>query len=150
MSHRLIKPIRMVRDEYDAARAALALTVRLWPSVHAEPELVGATERALRTAAKNLEATYTMRLFAEFEALLRAQYPRSRPGRSLPNNSDGLIAGLGSRYQIPAAERNRVHKVRVFRHSVAHAEPGAEPVAFIDALSWLCQYLAFIPDVDVP
>jgi len=57
MSHRLIRPLRLVRGEYDAARAALALTVRLWPTVHAEPELVGATDGALRTAARNLEAT---------------------------------------------------------------------------------------------
>src|SRR5437588_13035969 len=66
---------------------------------------------------EELLGTYTVRLFAEFEALLRAQYPHSRPGRSLPNKSDGLIAGLGSRYRIPAAERNWVHKGRAFRHS---------------------------------
>jgi hypothetical protein len=33
---------------------------------------------------------------------------------------------------------------------VAHADPGAAPVPFVDALSWLNQYLAYIDDNDVP
>jgi hypothetical protein len=150
MSHRLIRPLRSVREEDESARAALAVTLRLWPTAHAEPELIGATVKALRAAAINLEATYTLRLFAEFEALLRTQYPHSRPGRPVPGNSDGLIRGLGSRYRIPVAERGRVHRVRMFRHSVAHAAAGAELIPFIDALQWLSRYLAFIPDMDVP
>jgi hypothetical protein len=150
MSHRLIKRLRSVRDEYDAARAALALTQRRWPTAHAEPELDGQTLDALRTAVKNLEATYTARLFFEFEGILRTQYPNSRPGGAIPRNADGLIGGLGRRYRIPPENRERVHEVRNFRHSVVHADPGTVPVAFPDALSWLCQYLAYIPDGDVP
>ena len=150
MSHRLNSHLRSVRDEYDAARAALALTQRRWPAAHAEPELEGKTFGALQTAVKNLEATYTARLFFEFEGMLRRQYPHSRPGRPLPRNADGLIGGLGTRYRIPPETRERVHRVRGFRHSVAHADLGAAPVAFVDALSWLSQYLAYIPDDDVP
>ena len=118
--------------------------------MHEEPALLGQAFGALHSAVTNLEAAYTARLFAEFEAILRAQYPHSRPGRKLPHNSDGLINGLGSRYGIPAGELQNVHRVRKFRHSVVHADPGAEPVAFVDALSSLSRYLAFIPDEDVP
>jgi hypothetical protein len=150
MSHRLISHLKAVRDEYFATRTSLALTQRQWPTVHAEPELAGQTFQALQLAVKNVEATYIARLFAEFEAILRGQYPHSRPGRLVPDNSDGLINGLGRHYRIPAEHRERVHKVRRFRHSVAHADPGAEPVPFVDALSWLNRYLSFIPDEDVP
>lgn len=150
MSHRLIRHLRSVRDEYDAVRGALALTQRRWPTTHGEPELEGATFGALQIAVKNLEATYTARLFFEFEGILRTQYPRSRPGRPIPSNADGLTGGLATRYRIPAERVARVRRVRAFRHSVAHSDPGAAPVTFVDALSWLCQYLAFIPDDDVP
>lgn len=150
MSYRLISQLRSVREEYDTARAPLALTSRLWPTAHAEPELVGATFRVLQLAVRNLEATYTVRLFAEFEAILRRQYPHSRPGRRVPENSDGLINGLGRHYRIPPEHRERGHRVRKFRHSVAHVDPGAEPVPLVDALSWLNVYLSFIPDEDVP
>jgi hypothetical protein len=150
MSHRLISQLRSIRDEYLVARAALAFLTRQWPSLHDEPEILGQTFQSLHAAARNLEATYTVRLFAEFEALLRVQYPHSRPGSPVPRNSDGLISGIGARYRIPVEVRQRVHGVREFRHAIAHAAPGVEPVPFVDALSRLNQYLAYIPDADVP
>lgn len=150
MNFRLIQRLQVVRDEYYAARAALALVAEQWADLRSAPALLGQSYAALHSAVKNLEATYTARLFAEFEAILRSQYPVSRPGDTVPDNSDGLIGGLGSRYRIPVGEREAVHRVRRFRHSVAHADPGAEPVAFVDAHSALNKYLVFISDDDVP
>jgi hypothetical protein len=149
VSYQLIRQLKAVREEYDTARAALAFTKRQWPVVHAEPELQGGTFRALERTVENLEATYIARLFAEFEAVLRRHYAHVRPGRRIPG-SDGLINGLGAHYRIPAEQREQAHRVRRFRHSVAHADPGPDLVPFVDALSWLNQFLSFIPDQDVP
>ncbi len=150
MSYRLIEGLKNVRGEYEAAHAAMAYVLQGWARLHTEQAMSGQTLTALRSAVSNLEATYTARLFAEFEAILRAQYPHSRPKRSIPRNSDGLINGLGSHYKVQPDDLQKVGKVREFRHSVAHADPGAEPVPFVDALSWLCVYLNYISDQDVP
>jgi hypothetical protein len=150
MSYRLSRVLQSVREEYGAAKAALAFTARKWPASHAEPELLGESFDSLRLAIGNVEATYTLRLFAEFEALLREQYPHSRPGRRVPMKSDALIDGLGGHYRIPAAERERVHQLREFRHTVAHAAPAAQRIPFVDALQWLNRFLARIRDEDVP
>jgi hypothetical protein len=150
MNYKLNRRLQDVRSEYYAARAALAYVAEGWARLHDEPVLLGQNYSALHSAVTNLEATYTARLFAEFEAILRGQYPYSRPGNPVPDNSDGLIGGLGTRYRIPVGERDNVHRVRRFRHSVAHADSGAEPISFVDALSWLNQYLARIDDDDVP
>jgi len=150
MSHLLIRRLSPLREEFLAARAALAYTRDQWPSAHGHASLFGATFEALQRAVKHVEATYTIRLFAEFEAILRDQYPHSRPGRPIPRNSDGLINGLRDHYRIPAHHVEPVHRVRIFRHSVAHADPRAERIPFGDALSYLNRYLSFIPDADVP
>lgn len=149
MSHRLIARLAAVRTEFYATRGALAFTLREWPALRSERELEGQTLEALHLAVKNVESTYTLRLFAEFEAILREQYPVSRPGRKVPTQSDSLINGLGSHYKIAPARLQNVHRVRRFRHSVAHAGPAAEPITFPDALSHLNWFLSFIPSRDV-
>jgi hypothetical protein len=150
MSHRLIQRLNTVGDEFEAARSALLLTTGRWPILHQWEEVTGQRLASFQLAERNLEATYVVRLFAEFEAILRAQYPHSRPGRPVPRRSFNLINSLGSRYAIPAPMMVEVHRIREFRHSIAHADPGAPPVSFTDALSWLNRYLACIPDADVP
>ena len=150
MSYRLIRHLQSVRVEYEAARAALAFAQQQWPAAHGHPALSGTTFAAFQIAVRNIEATYTLRIFAEFEAILRVQYPHSRPGDRLPNNSDALINRLGRRYRIPSEHRDRAHRVRRFRHSIAHAATPGELVPLVDALSWLNWYLSFIPDEDVP
>jgi hypothetical protein len=139
-----------VAQEYEAAFGVLALTIRLWPTLHDASELNGITFSVLRSTRANLEGTYTVRLFAEFEGILRDQYPHSRPGRRIPGNSEALLSGLGAHYRIPVEARQRVHRVRLLRHSLAHANPGAQAVPIIDAVSWLSTYLSFIPDEEVP
>lgn len=150
MSHRLIQRLGDVRDEFEAARSALALTVRQWPVVHREAEVARQTLVAFERAQQNAEATYVVRLFAEFEAVLRNQYPHSRPRRRVPIRSFALINGLAAHYRIPGAYVDEVHRIREFRHSIAHADPGAPRVTFADALSWLNRYLSCVPDADVP
>ena len=100
MSHRLIRPLRLVREEYDSARAALALTLRLWSTAHAEPELIGATEKALRAAAINLLhaglGTGTQLGMAAASALsLAAGLPELTPEELAERIGRGKRSGLG-------------------------------------------------------
>jgi hypothetical protein len=150
MSHRLIQRLAAVEAEYRATRAALAFTAGHWSGRHDAPELHGVTRSELDAATQNVQATYIVRLFAEFEAILRAQYPATRPGRRLPPTSASLIDAFGSYYRVPAQARDNAHTVRRFRHSIAHADPSDDQMTFSSALSWLNRFLSFIPDADVP
>lgn len=80
--------------------------------MHHWEEVTGQRLAAFQLAERNVEATYVVRLFAEFEAILRAQYPHSRRGRRVPRRSFDLINSLGSRYGIPAQIMVEVHRVR--------------------------------------
>src|SRR5438067_302796 len=119
MSHWLIQRLGAVSDEFEAARSALGLAVRLWPVVHREEEVSGQRLAAFRRAGDNVEATYVLRLFAEFESILRRQYPHSRPRRRtrVPKTSDDLINRLAAHYRMPAGDVANVHRIRLFRHS---------------------------------
>jgi hypothetical protein len=146
MSHQLIRRLAELRAEYEAARAVLVLALRTWTQVAAEQELKGITHAAVQLSVANLEATYLIRLFALFEALLRDHWTASRPGTRAPDSAAVLIDQLGARYRIPAQVRSRTHSARQYRNAVAHARPGPPPVAFADALSSLNRYLAWLPD----
>jgi hypothetical protein len=148
MSHRLIQQLREVRNEYDGARVALAYVAKEWPRIHADTALSGPEYADVHRAKTNLEATYTLRLFAEFEAILRAQYPHSRRRRAVPANSAALIDGLGAQYVIPQGIRADVH--REYRHNIAHADYDDHNIALVDAHSALNRFLAYIDDIDVP
>lgn len=85
MSHRLIQRLADVRDEFDAARSAVALTTRHWPLLHRETAVAGQNRAAFQRAGQSLEATYVVRLFAQFEAILRVQCRHSRRSRPVPH-----------------------------------------------------------------
>ncbi len=145
MSHRLIQRLARLRQEFEAAGAVLRLANRIWPSISMETEVSGTALAAIRVTAANLEATYLIRLFAEFEALLRDAYPSIRPGTTVPARSAALIDQIGARLRIPTAVRADVHLVRSYRNGLAHGRQGARPVSFSDALSSLNRYLAWLP-----
>ncbi len=145
MSHVLIQALGAIRTEYDAARASLAHTLAQWDRIHHAYELTGQELKHLRDAAKNLEATYLVRLFARFEAILRDQFPILKPGLDVPENAAVLIDQLGAHRGIEMSVREAVHTVRRYRNSIAHERPGAEPVPFSIALARLNQYLNWFP-----
>ena len=150
MSHRLIQRLDAVGEEFEAARSALSLTVNRWRLLHDYEELRGQRLASFRLAGRHLEGTYVVRLFAEFEAIIRQQYPHSRPRRRVPVRSYNLINGLGAHYHTPPAYLTEVHRVREYRHSIAHADPGAPVIELGEARSWLNRFLACIPEADVP
>jgi hypothetical protein len=94
-------------------------------------------------ALKNLEGTYVIRLFAEFETGAR-QYWDAK-WTSDPKAVD-LLDGLAARCAIPDTPRDNAHKVRDYRNSLVHERMDEPDVVPIDkARSYLCQFFSYLP-----
>jgi len=145
MSHRLIRELVLIREEFTATRASITYVLRIWSMRHDEAEIAGQKLGATQQANDNLEATYLVRVFARFEAILRDHFPAAKPNVDVPEAAAILIDQLGAHYRIPAAIRSDVHAVRRYRNAVAHAHPGADVVLFADAMATLNRYLAWLP-----
>ena len=88
----------------------------------------------VNAALNKVEQTYLIRLFSEFEAMLKAY--------ALINK-----AAKRQRANVPDNKRDAVHLVREYRNVVVHAQGGGTAaVSFRQALSALNQYLVFLPD----
>lgn len=99
--------------------------------------------REVIMASAGLEATYLIRLFAEFETGLRQYWETIRS--TSPRTAD-LLNGLAARCQIPQIPRNNAHSVRVYRNSLVHERadtPLAMPLA--TARHHLCYFLSYLP-----
>ena len=139
-----LERIRRVEREYQVAAVALGdlgRQLRADPSALAHDEL---RHRDFRACRDNLEATYLIRLFAEFEAGLRQVWrslvrPTSPPAQL-------LLDSVAARFYIPATWLARVHAVRLYRNSLVHeADDKVEKIDLVDARSQLCRYLSRLP-----
>ena len=139
-----------VWGEYRAARTAID---RLKEMAAATPDLLKNDREArlyLRSASRNLEGTYIVRLFAAFEAALRS-FDRARPKDPNRETHSGVlideIAGKRGR-GITNDIRRHTHEVRRVRNFWAHEEetdPG--PMTVEEARSRLQTFLRELPDL---
>lgn len=139
-----LERIRRVEREYQVAAVALGNLGRQLP---ADPSALAADElrqRDFLACRDNLEATYLIRLFAEFEAGLRQVWqtlvrPTSPPAQI-------LLDSIAARFYIPAVWLARVHKVRLYRNSLVHeSDENIEKMSLVDARSQLCRYFSRLP-----
>jgi hypothetical protein len=94
-------------------------------------------------ALENLEGTYIMRLFAEFETGAREYW--GVKWATDPKTVD-LLDGLAARCRIPEAQRDNAHKVREYRNSLVHEREDEPDVVSLDkARSYLCQFFSYLP-----
>src|SRR5665213_1825987 len=113
--------LKGVRDELDTARVAIAQSLR---EMGANAEFLraltrnGVGEGELKRCAKNLEVTYVLRLFSEFEAILRDYW--SAIGRKSKPQIGTLINRVAAIRKIAPADLSQVHDVRDFRNDVIH------------------------------
>jgi hypothetical protein len=141
-NHEWQSRIKAVEREYVAMRQAADLfrqtalndpTVLLGNLRHGE----------IIAASRNLEGTYLIRLFAEFETGAR-QYWNAN-WETDPKTVD-LLNGLAARCGIPDVQRDNAHLVRDHRNALVHEredQPEAVPIAV--ARSYLCQFFSFLP-----
>jgi len=94
-------------------------------------------------ASKNLEGTYIIRLFAEFESGAR-QYWGTK-WDSHPKTVD-LLVGLAARCGIPDTPQDNVHLVRDYRNALVHEREDMQDVVPIAvARGHLCRFFSFLP-----
>ncbi len=137
--------MKAVEREYRAARIATELLkngLRADPGM-LRPHRLSPTDAASVTA--NLEPTYLLRLFAEFEAGLRDAWEHGYHRTTTPPMRD-LMEGFGAWRQIPQDAIDNAHAVRIYRNSLVH-EGSEEPqnIPFASALAFLNVFLSRLP-----
>jgi len=101
-------------------------------------------------AARNLEITYFIRLFAEFEGILKDHLTTNHPLVTVSDNPkvDWLISRVMrvESLTIDPALRRQIDLVRSYRNSIAHRSNAAAVVTFNNALARLNRFLDKLPD----
>ncbi len=159
MSDIHIQRLRTVNHEYDATREAVGYVINHWQSLNIYNEIQGVTLRDFRNANTLLERTYLIRLFAEFEGILKDHLDTNHP---LARWHGRLRAELRDKLEVdenislivrednlrPAAgERQRLLDIRQYRNSIAHLNSTVPPViTFGDTLSCLNTFLKKLPE----
>ena len=101
--------------------------------------------REIVDALDRLEATYMIRLFAEFESGARQYWASTRDTH--PRTAD-LLDALAARRRIPDTQRQNAHVVREYRNKLVHereAEKKEESGVIKTARGYLCHFFSFLP-----
>lgn len=141
-SHEWQSRIKAVEREYVAMRQAAD---RLLEAASADPTILleNLRHREIVRASLNLEGTYVVRLFAEFESGAR-QYWRANWATD-PKAVD-LLDGLAARCGIPDTQRDNAHRVRDYRNSLVHErEEKTDRLPIALARGYLCRFFSFLP-----
>ena len=136
--------IKAVEREFLATRFAVERTIS---QVRLDSSILTANLklREIVGAAEMLEATYTLRLFAEFESAVRLCFQRIRKKRP-PNKTEDLLNSVGSHWAINANQLKNAHRVREYRNGLAHQQHREiEPIGVAESRGHLCYFLSFLP-----
>ena len=142
--------LRRVRDELQAAHYALGRAEAKW-----DAETGTAVEKfrgdvsldEIRRAAENLNRTFIIRLFSEFEGVLLDYWEHGLHRGSEPRSVD-LINGIAASCPHPIGDTHRdaVHHVRRYRNTLVHPRADAVDRLTVDqCLSRLGKYLSYFP-----
>lgn len=134
--------IKTIEKEYVAMRQAAD---RFRQAALDDPTILGGNlhHGEIVVASRNLEGTYVVRLFAEFESGAR-QYWGAKWDTD-PKTVD-LLNGLAARCVIPDTQRDNAHLVREYRNSLVHErEDKPEAVQIAVARHYLCHFFSFLP-----
>lgn len=135
--------IKAVEREYWSTRIAID---RLSAQVTHDPGILGngPRPRDLESADENLEGTYLIRMFAEFETGVRSYWRTIRPRARTPVES--LLARVGDRCEIPLDVIQDAQTVREYRNQLVHdRDEQVKAVTIADARHRLATYFARLP-----
>ena len=136
--------VKAVEREHVAVRYATDYLVN---AVHHDPTILDRDLRVrdVKEAVEQLEGTYVIRLFAEFETSLRTFWIVSR-GNDPPSRTRDLLDGIGARRKVPHDTIENAHAVREYRNALVHErEDTVQPLPIAVARSYLCVFLNFLP-----
>lgn len=151
MSYVHVQQLQSVRREYDAADAATAYLTRVWHRLGDESETRRIHLAHVQEAAANLEITYIIRLFSEFEAILYHHLVTRHPGLRIPGTTEALINRVAVRERIPDPVRDAAQMVREYRNAIVHRRAACGPLAppspmsFQQAMARLNRFVAQLP-----
>lgn len=134
--------IKAAEREYLAMRQAAD---RFRNAVTADKSILdpGLRPRDVVLAAANLEDTYFVRLFAEFESGARQFWATYKD--TYPQTTD-LLHGLASRCKIPNELLEDVHLVREFRNALVHERnERPEAISVATARRHLGRFFSYLP-----
>ena len=141
-NHEWQSRIKAVEREHMSMRQAAD---RFRQAAHDDPNILleDLSDREIVMASRNLEGTFVIRLFAEFETGAR-QYWNST-WDTYPRAVD-LLNGLAARCMIPDTQRDNCHLVREYRNNlVPEHEEDAEVLSISVARAYLCYFFSFLP-----
>ena len=107
---------------------------------------VGETRTCSLTGSDlDLEATYIIRLFAEFETALREAWGRAYRKTSHPRTIE-LLEAFAARCSVPPKLYASVDDVRRYRNALVHEEDlAATAIPIADAGKTLRRFLSWLP-----
>ena len=141
-NHQWQSRIKAVEREYMAMRQAAD---RFQRAALDDPNILQGNlrPREIVMASRNLEGTYIVRLFAEFETGARQYWDAN--WATDPKTVD-LLNGLAARCEIPEQHRQSAHRVREYRNGlVLEREDKPEIVPLAEARHFLCRFFSFLP-----
>jgi hypothetical protein len=124
VSYLHVQRLASVRDEYAVVSAATTYLARVWHELGDAPEVSEVRFSQLRRAIVNLEATYVVRLFSEFEGILYYHLVVRYPGLRVPRTAEALISRVSLRERIPDPLRDAAQSVREYRNAIVHRPTG--------------------------
>jgi hypothetical protein len=136
-----------VREEYRAAIFSLSETLRACnsnPATHHAGHRQHVSLGNLQSCFRNLQITYVVRLFAEFEAILRDYWLNARKRTTRPPMMD-LINSLAAYRTMPADDVQYAHEVREYRNDVIHSHLQDPRFDFSVCSSRLAKFLSWFP-----
>ncbi len=142
---RRMERIRAIEREYLVALVAADGLDRRLDADPSALDAVGLERADYRRFREDLEATYLIRLFAEFEAGLREAWELAFRRATVPSVRD-LIDSICAQRLLSDEWRDCVHNVRVYRNALVH-EGGdqVQPVGIREACSDLCRFFSGLP-----
>jgi hypothetical protein len=135
--------IKAVEQQHAAVQLA---AIRLLEEGRRDPTILkgDVKHRHIVEANRDLEGTYIIRLFAEFETGLRQFWETERD--SHPRTRD-LLDGIAAMRVIPDGLKDKAHAVREYRNSLVHEreDEELEPLPIARARGYLCHFFSFLP-----
>jgi hypothetical protein len=136
-----------VRQDFDGASFAIDRTLALWnlnPSISDKAMELHLAEFALRRSAANLEVTFVLRLFAEFEGILRNYWLRGMNRQTDPPMQQ-LMDAIAADRNMNATDLVDAHDVRTYRNDIIHESLRTARIPFVRCSTHLGRYLRWLP-----
>ncbi|GAC1472440.1 MAG: hypothetical protein NVSMB9_19650 [Isosphaeraceae bacterium] len=144
-----IRDLKAIEHEY---RITLIAVRRLADQARHDPTILDKNMRVhgIGEALSNLNATYAIRLFAEFETGLRKFWVATRTARE-PRGIAEIMDRIAARYGIGHDDLTNAHRSRMYRNRQIHDnEQEGETIEVRDCRSFLCIFLSKMPSTWEP